>query len=201
MDHAIYPWWVEAIGWCSAAMAIFAFQSRTMIPLRVAAIFGCAFALGFAWFRETTPTLVANAILLPLNIVRLMQMRRLIAAARAAVGAPPNYDWLRPFMREARFNAGETIFRKGDIGAEAWLVADGEVSITERDVLVGAGKLLGEIGFLTREHRRTASAVAKTDVRAWRVSFDDLEQLCIQNPAFCLHLASVIVQRYEANLP
>ncbi len=196
----MHPWWVEAIGWCSAAIAIYAFHSRTMIPLRVAAIVGCAFALCFAYFRETTPTMAANAILLPLNIVRLAQMRRLVADARSAVGAPTSYEWLRPFMREVTFKAGAAIFRKGDIGAEAWLIGEGEVFVNEHNAVAGEGALLGEIGLLTRENRRTASATARTDVRAWRIAFDDLEQLCLQNPAFCLHMARVIVQRYEANL-
>jgi len=74
------------------------------------------------------------------------------------------------------------------------------VGIPEHDAAVGAGGLLGEIGLLTEGHVRTASAICRTDVRAWKISFAELEQLCLQDPQFCLHLARVIVQRYQANL-
>lgn len=200
MEHALHPWLVDSVGWCAAATAIYSSRARTMIPLRIAAIAGCCFALVFAVLRDTTPTIFANAVLLPLNIVRLAQMRRLIADAKAAAGAPAAYDWLRPFMRKVEFAEGAVIFRKGDIGAGAYLIGSGEVFVSEHGAIAGKGALLGEIGLLTRENRRTASAVARTDVRAWSVSYADLEQLCLQNPAFCLHMARVIVHRYEANL-
>ena len=44
------------------------------------------------------------------------------------------------------------------------------------------------------------TGLAATDVRAWRISYKDLEELCLQNPDFCFHLARIIVQRYEANI-
>ncbi len=62
------------------------------------------------------------------------------------------------------------------------------------------GGLLGEIGLLTVGHIRTATAICQTDVRAWRISFAEMEQLCLQDSKFCLHLARIIVQRYQANL-
>lgn len=200
MHAPIYPWWVDVIGWLSAAISIYTFYARTMVPLRIAAIVGCIFALLFAYFRENTQTMVANAILLPLNVVRLIQMRRLIADARMAVNAPADYDWLRPFTHKVDFRAGDPLFHKGEIGNAAYLVGSGEVLVPEHNAVVTNGALLGEIGLLTSGHRRTASAIAKTDVRAWRISYDDLEQLCMQDPAFCLHMARVIVHRYEANL-
>ena len=200
MEALVHSYLIETIGWCAAAISIYSFHARTMIPLRILAIIGCCFSLAFASLRDTTPTIFANAVLLPLNVVRLVQMHRLIADARNAVSAPTDFGWLRPFMQEVKFAAGTTLFRRGDIGAEAWLIGSGEVWVAEHDAVVGEGAFLGEIGLLTHENRRTASAVARTDVRAWRIAYSDLEQLCVQNPAFCLHMARIIVQRYEANL-
>ena len=196
----MHPDLVEASGWCSAALALYSFYARTMIPLRVAAIAGCFFAIIFAYNRGNHPNLVASAILLPLNVVRLVQMRRLIDDAKQAQVEAGNFNWLKPFMQQVDFPAGATIFRKGDIGAEAYLVGAGDVRIPDHNAIAKEGALLGEIGLFSREHRRTASAIAVTDVRAWRVSYDDLNQLCLQNPAFCLHMSKVIVQRFEANL-
>ena len=37
----------EAIGWIACVLEVYAFQEKTMIPLRVAAVFACLF--GFAY--------------------------------------------------------------------------------------------------------------------------------------------------------
>ena len=103
-------------------------------------------------------------------------------------------------MNQVDFRAGETIFSKGDVGDHAYLIGSGAVRVPEHDAQAMEGALLGEMGLLTRDNRRTASAIAASQVRAWRISYKDLEQLCLQNPAFCLHMARIIVQRYEANL-
>ena len=189
-----------AAGWASAAAGVYAFNAKTMIPLRVAATLACA--LGFVWglSKGNYPNVVANAVLLPLNLKRLVEMRRLIVDSGAASVRPSGFEWLKPFMHPVRFSAGQTLFRKGDVGEEAYLIGEGEIAIPEHAASVGPGAMLGEIGLLTAGNRRTASAVCATDVRAWKVSYRELEQLCLQNPEFSLHLARVIVQRYEANL-
>jgi hypothetical protein len=191
---------IEAIGWLASAFALYTFWARTMIPLRLAAIAGCFFALIYNAHNHNVPSFVTNSILLPLNIWRLGQMRRLIKDARSASFTPGDFNWLKPFMNQVDFRAGEVIFSKGDVGDHAFLIGAGEVRIPEHDAIAKEGALLGEIGLLSKDNRRTASAVAATDVRAWRISYKDLEELCLQNPDFCFHLARIIVQRYEANI-
>jgi CRP/FNR family cyclic AMP-dependent transcriptional regulator len=184
--HVDWDYFFEAAGWASAAFAVYAFHAKTMIPLRVAAVSACVLGLVWSLSRGNYPNVVANSILLPLNLLRLTEMRKLIVDAKASSERPKGYEWLKPFMHPVEFAAGQAMFRKGDIGAEAFLV--------------GSGALIGEIGLLTNGNRRTASAVCTSDVRAWKVGFDELEQLCLQNPEFCLHMARIIVRRYEANL-
>jgi CRP/FNR family cyclic AMP-dependent transcriptional regulator len=191
---------VEVTGWIAACLGIYGYQAKTMIPLRVTAVFACVFGFAHALPDLSFPDLFVNAVLLPLNLLRLNEMRRLIADSGAATTRPQGYDWLKPFMHPVRFPAGEVLFRKGEEGAEAYLIGSGAVDVPEHDASVGAGDLLGEIGMLTAGHVRTASAICRTEVRAWKVSFDEMQQLCLQNPEFCLHLARIIVQRYEANL-
>jgi CRP-like cAMP-binding protein len=142
--------------------------------------------------------------MLALNVWRLLEMRRLIrdsgTAAQVDPSRPDGYDWLKPFMHRVELPAGHVLFRKGEVGAEAFLIGSGEVHIPEYDALVRPGDLLGEIGLLSSGNLRTASAICRTPVRAWRVSYLELKELCLQNPQFCLHLATVIVRRYEHNL-
>jgi CRP/FNR family cyclic AMP-dependent transcriptional regulator len=171
-----------------------------MIPLRVAAVFACVFGFAYGYLSHAYPSMAISLALLPVNLWRLKELRRLIADSGAAVDRPSHYEWLRPFMHRADFPAGHVLFRKGEVGEAAFLIGAGEVHIPEHDATVGAGGLLGEIGLLSAGHVRTASAVCRTDVRAWKISFDELEQLCLQDSKFCLHMARVIVQRYQANL-
>jgi CRP/FNR family cyclic AMP-dependent transcriptional regulator len=198
--HVDWDYFFEAAGWASAAFAVYAFHAKTMIPLRVAAVSACVLGLVWSLSRGNYPNVVANSILLPLNLLRLTEMRKLIVDAKASSERPKGYEWLKPFMHPVEFAAGQAMFRKGDIGAEAFLVGSGEIAIPEHNATVGPGALIGEIGLLTNGNRRTASAVCTSDVRAWKVGFDELEQLCLQNPEFCLHMARIIVRRYEANL-
>ena len=193
----------ELLEYLAGAFGIYAFRAKTMIPLRVAATAACACGLAGGIAHVAGPTILVNAVMLPLNLWLLIEMRHLIrdsAAAAESASRPSGYDWLKPFMQRVEFPAGHVLFRKGDVGAEAFLVGSGEVHIPEHDAVVRSGDLLGEIGLLTTGNRRTATAVCRTSVRAWRISYDDMKQLCMQNPEFSLHLAEVIVRRYEANL-
>jgi hypothetical protein len=192
------------LGYAAGGFGIYAFRAKTMIPLRVAATCGCALGLAYGAIRGAQPTNIVNVVMLALNLWRLAEMRRLIADSGAAAGADPSrpegYDWLKPFMHRVELPAEHVLFRKGDVGAEAFLIGDGEVHIPEYDAVVRPGDLLGEIGLLATDNKRSATAVCRTPVRAWRVSYYELKELCLQNPQFCLHLATVIVRRYEHNL-
>ena len=180
------------LGYAAGGFGIYAFRAKTMIPLRIAATCGCALGLAYGALRGAQPTIIVNALMLALNIWRLVEMRRLIADSGAAAGTDPSrpegYDWLKPFMHRIELPAGHVLFRKG------------EVHIPEYDATVRPGDLLGEIGLLATDNKRSATAVCRTPVRAWRVSYHELKELCLQDPQFCLHLATVIVRRFEHNL-
>lgn len=194
----------EIIGYAAGGFGIYAFRSKTMIPLRIAATCGCALGLAYGALRGAETAIIVNAVMLALNFWRLIEMRRLIqdsgTAAHVDPTRPDGYDWLKPFMHRVELPAGRVLFHKGDVGTEAFLIGSGEVHIPEYDAVVRPGDLLGEIGLLTTDNRRTATAVCRTPVRAWRVSYHELKELCLQNPQFCLHLATLIVRRYEHNL-
>ncbi|THD44582.1 MAG: cyclic nucleotide-binding domain-containing protein [Bradyrhizobium sp.] len=190
----------DVVGWIAGVLEVYAFQEKTMIPLRIAAVFACLFGFAYGYLSHAYPSMAVSLVLLPLNLWRLKELRRLIADSGASVIRQSNYEWLRPFMHRADFRAGDVLFRKGEVGDAAFLIGAGDVRIPEHKATVGAGGLLGEIGLLTAGHIRTATAICQTDVRAWRISFAEMEQLCLQDSKFCLHLARIIVQRYQANL-
>ena len=187
-------------GWLAAAASLFAFWSKTMIPLRVAII--VANVLSIAWGRYVLnlPNLVLNIILLPLNIMRLREMQKLVSDVKRASRDALDYEWLKPFMRMSEFPAGTVMFAKGDAADAAYVIGEGQVSLPELGIILGPGTLIGEMGLFTQGNKRFSSARCMSDVRAWRITYSDFEQLYFQNPEFGLHVVRLMMRRMETNI-
>ena len=56
------------------------------------------------------------------------------------------------------------------------------------------------MGLFTKENRRTATAVAATDVELLCVRYDDLLELAAQNPQFGFYLMRLMMQRMQHNV-
>ena len=59
--------YAEFVGIAAALASLYAANSKTIIPLRIAAIMANALAMGYSALHGTYPTFVLNAVLLPLN--------------------------------------------------------------------------------------------------------------------------------------
>jgi hypothetical protein len=57
----------------------------------------------------------------------------------------------------AQISQGRCLFRKGDKADEMLLTVTGKFLVTEIGVEVPPGRLMGELGFLTPNNRRTAT--------------------------------------------
>src|SRR3954452_5203582 len=111
MDHHYYP---ELVGIAAAAASLYAANSRTIVPLRVAAIVANMLAMAYSFMHGTYPTFALNAVLLPLNAWRLHGMLKLIRDISAAAHRDMNADWLLPYMRPQSFMAGDVIMKRGE---------------------------------------------------------------------------------------
>lgn len=192
---------MELFGWAAAACSLFAFYSKTMIPLRIAVIAANAFAIVYSLYTFNIPSLIGSSILLPLNIIRVREMQRLTSdVKRAQSRAELDFDWLKPFMKPLELKAGGAIFAKGDEADSAYVVAEGQVSLPDLGVILGPGSLFGEMGLFSSTGHRMSSARAMSDVRIYRITYQDFEQLYFQNPQFGLYLVRLMVRRMETNL-
>src|SRR5205823_13377284 len=109
---------------------------------------------------------------------------------------------LSPLLEPVEFSAGMVIFREGE-PTDSFFVVDGgdvrlEVHSDEIDsdatlAFVSAGALLGEIGILTGASR-SATALAHTDVKARRMSRDEIERLYRDRPVDGLTIARLLGQ-------
>lgn len=193
--------WIDLVGYSAAGASLAAFSARTMIPLRTAAIcsnvlFVIYGTLGGFW----APALLHIA-LLPLNVHRLLAMRRLIKRVKAAAQSEDfDADWLRPYMKRKVFKAGERIFDQGDPANDVYFIVSGLVRFPEIGSSAGAGLLFGEIGLFTPEGRRTLSCVCETDVEVLCMTNGELKQLYFQNPEFGFQLVQLIVGRMRVQI-
>ena len=191
-------------GWSAVAASLYAFHSKAMIPLRIAIIVANCLSIVWGVHSGNMPNLVLNCLLLPLNILRLREMYHLIADVRKANNSashePIDYEWLKPYMREVAFTAGQSIFRQGENADAAYVIGEGQVALTELGVILGPGSLMGEMGLFSSGNKRMSGANCMSDVRAWRISYSEFEQLYFQNPQFGFHIMRLMVRRMETNL-
>jgi len=199
MEPHLQPHLEELIGIAAAAASLYAANSRTIIPLRVAAIAANCLAVAYSFLHGTYPTFALNLVLLPMNAWRLHDMLSLIRNIDAAVKSDMNADWLLPYMRPKRFKAGDVIMERGEYATAAFYIVAGEVEIPDLDLICGAGTLLGEIGLFTPDGRRLHTVRCKTDVQAAVIDYDRFKELYFQNPQFGFRLLHLVVARLQLN--
>ncbi len=173
---------------------------KTMIPLRLIAIVTNVLFLVNAVLIGYWPTLILNCILLPVNIFRLHEMRALIRKVERASRTDVDMSWLQPFMSKRHFNAGETLFRKGDVAEAMYLVVSGKFELAETSMNVAPGSVVGELGMLAPDGRRTQSLVCRESGDVQALSYDRFEELYFQNPEFGLTFLKLTSRRLFENI-
>jgi hypothetical protein len=191
------PQLAELIGVAAAAASLYAAQSKTIIPLRAAAIAANVFAMLYSFLHGTYPTFMLNAVLLPLNAWRLRAMVSLIRDTGLAAKGDMNVAWLLPYTRPKRFKAGALLMERGEYATAAYYLVAGEVEVVESKETFGQGTLLGEIGLFTPDGRRTKTVRCKTDVQTAVIDYDRFKELYFQNPQFGFRLLHLIVARLQ----
>ncbi|MCC8400491.1 LuxR C-terminal-related transcriptional regulator [Paraburkholderia sp. MMS20-SJTN17] len=102
-------------------------------------------------------------------------------------------------MKSQHFRSGQVLFRKGDTSTELFYVEKGTVRLSELGIDIGAGTVLGEIGLFSPEHRRTSTAVCKTDCEMKTVSAPDAIRFYYREPEFAIYLIQLIASRLQAD--
>jgi hypothetical protein len=186
--------------WLHTVAAIASTFSKTMIRLRIASVLANILGLAVAISSLNLATILRHTIILPIDVIRLRQMRKLVANAKQAANTDLNVEWLKPFMHARAFRKGAVLFRKGDVANEAFLLVEGEIELPELNTRLRPGALFGEMALFTPKRTRTASAECQTDILLLTIGYDQLEQLYFQNPEFGLYLLKLIVGRLSSDL-
>src|SRR5580698_6795355 len=171
-----------------------------VVPLRVANMFGCAFFAGFGALAGDVETFLLYFLLLPINAIRLRQMLQLVKKARNATKGDTSMEWLKPFMTARKYRKGDVLFRKNDVAHDMLLTVTGQFVVTEIDVKLPPGSLMGELGFLSPENRRTATIECTEDGQVLTITYDKLLEIYFQNPQFGYYFLVLTSQRLLENI-
>jgi uncharacterized membrane protein len=173
---------------------------QTMVPLRIANMVGCAFFVGFGALAGNVTTFLLYLLLLPINAFRLHQMLNLVKKARTATQGDTSREWLKPFMTERKYRKGDVLVKKGDTADEMFLTVTGKFLVTEIGVELPPGRLMGELGFLTPNNRRTATVECIEDGHVLTITYEKLLEIYFQNPQFGYYFLVLTSQRLLENI-
>ncbi|MFT4267117.1 MAG: GGDEF domain-containing protein [Xenophilus sp.] len=107
------------------------------------------------------------------------------------------------FGREREFQAGDVIFRRGEIQAQMYVCLEGEVDLDFGEDLVlrhlGPGKFFGELGLLVGDHPRSADALAATACRLIELDDRDFQKLVDRDAALVAHFLRRSIPRVASH--
>ena len=170
---------------------------QTMVPLRVANMVGCTFFATSGALSGNVANFLLYLLLLPINAVRLRQMLKLVKKARNATQGDMSMEWLKPFMTERRYRRGDRLFRKGDAAADT---VTGTFLVKEIGIELPPGQIMGELGFLTPNNRRTMTIECIEDGQVLTITYERLLEIYFQNPQFGYYFLVLTSQRLLENI-
>ncbi|HXD07054.1 MAG TPA: cyclic nucleotide-binding domain-containing protein [Burkholderiaceae bacterium] len=174
---------------------------RTMVPLRWLAVGSDAALLVFGSLQPSPITLVLAATLLPINVFRAVEVTRLTRrVARAQADADLTGLWLKPYMKQRKLKAGQTLFSKGEPARWLYLLVDGEMELADIGKPLEAGRIFGEIALFSPSGLRTHTVRCITNCSVLEIHERTVKQLYYQNPAFGFHLIELLAARLSTDV-
>ena len=173
---------------------------KTMIPLRVFAILTNLVLIGTALPHQNYLVILVQAVALVLNGYRLHQMLQLVRDVKRSVSSNLSMDWLKPFMTERKCKAGEMLFYKDEKADAMYYIVSGRYRLVESGIVLPIGAIVGEFGMLSPSNLRTQSLECVEDGLILSVTYDQVEQLYVQNPAFGFYFLKLVTARLFENI-
>jgi len=183
------------IGYLASALVLCTFLTKTMMPLRMIALGSNVAFITYGALLHLYPVLVLHIILFPVNAWRLREIFQLVKSVEDTADDSKVFNALVPFAKRVTVPRGEVLIRKGDPSDALYLVLDGKLWVEEAEAEIGPGSIVGEMGVLSRTHRRTATVDARTDCELGRVSAADFQRVYFADPTLGLALIRLIIDR------
>ena len=131
------------MAWADAVTSVVATYSKSITALRTTLMANNIFGIISGFASGAVPTALKHGINLPINYIRLREMRTLIDNVNKANDIDLNFDWLKPFMSPKVMKKGEYVFMNNESARQAFILVDGNVEIVERRVVLKPGEIFG----------------------------------------------------------
>jgi CRP-like cAMP-binding protein len=184
----------------ASVFVVATFSMRTMIPLRVFAILTNILLITSSMATHNYATLALHAVLLPFNGYRLHQMLQLVRDVKKSVNSDLSLEWLKPFMTERKCAAGEVLFYKDEKAESMFYVVSGRYRLVESGIELPVGAIVGEFGMLSPSNMRTQTLECIEAGMVLGVSYTQVEELYVQNPAFGFYFLRLFSARLFQNI-
>jgi hypothetical protein len=173
---------------------------RTMIPLRVFGILTNLVLIATAIPGHNYPVILVQLVVLGLNSYRLHQMLQLVRDVKRSVSSNLSMEWLKPFMTERKCAAGEVLFYKDEKADSMYYIVSGRYRLVESGIELPVGAIVGEFGMLSPSNVRTQTLECIEGGTILSVTYDQVEQLNVQNPAFGFYFLKLVSARLFENI-
>lgn len=176
------------------------FLMPTMVRLRVFGILSAVFFMAYGLLATAIPTFLMYLCLLPINGFRLIQIMKLVKKARIAAQGDLSIDWLKPFMDTRNYKKGDVLFHKGQKADEMFLITTGKFLVKEIGVELAPGRLMGELGFVTPNNKRTQTVECIEDGAVLTITYDRLLEVYFGYPDFGYFFLRLSTDRLLQNI-
>ena len=191
---------VNMLAFVGAAFYVATLMVRTIVPLRVIGIISIVFFIAYGALAGAVATFLLYLLSLPINVIRLRQMLALVKKARVSAQGDLSMDWLRPFMTPRKYKKGEVLFEKGDVAKEMFYTVSGKFLVKEIGVELPPGRVMGELGFIDPNNRRTGTVESLENGEVLTITYDRLLELYFQNAEFGYYLLRLTAERLMQNI-
>lgn len=188
----------QLIALAAAAAAIASAAMRTMPLLRLVGMAAAALTLAYGLVSEVPWLSIAGALALAAHAWRHLETRATVK--RLAESEEPRPTTLFAFVGREQRPADEVLFRKGEAGAEMYLIVEGWVELVEIGKRLGPGQVLGELAMVVPSHKRSLTARTVTPVILARMTKRDMELTALQNPAFGFEMLRLVSRRLSDDI-
>jgi hypothetical protein len=187
------------LGWVAALFVLTSFSLKTMTSLRLMAAVSNVTFIAYGLSVGSLPILVLHTLLFPLNIVRLLQARRLQQEVEAVSRHNDIIALLMPHMQRGRIAAGQILFRQGETSDILYFILEGQILLQQSGHGHGANDLIGVMGCFTPDCRRLDTAMAVTQVELCSVPTQKVRELMLQDARVSSYLLRTISHRAAGN--
>ncbi|MFC3552404.1 GGDEF domain-containing protein [Lysobacter cavernae] len=120
-----------------------------------------------------------------------------------AVLTDAEYELFAELGRPRRVDAGQVLFRRGELGTTLFVIARGAIDLDFGEDLVskrlGPCEFFGELGLLIGDHARSADAIAASDGLLIELRHEEFERLVERDPGLTSHFLRRAILRVVLN--